>query len=441
MAQRRWRISRRAVALTAALALVAGCGSGGDNTDSASTAGNAPETAATVTVGATAANAPGTAATVTVGATAATAPVKAGTVTVGAILPLTGPVADLGQNSKQGIEIAVAKVNADGGLTVGGKVYDVAVVYCDTAIDAAKVVTCGRKLASQNHVKGIVTVTSIESLPLLGFNTAPGSDFVLVSSAATDKLTNSGNRYVVRYWFNTKTYMPELGKLLAEVNSKRNLGIEKIAVLHSQEEFGTAWAQNFGMAVEKAGFDAPKIASFSVGTTDYYPQLTPLVKGGTDLLAVPFTCDAVSSVVKQARELGFRGRFLFMLACEYDELKTKVSNPLDLVGSLFEGGPWSDPTKADIEFRKLLKEKYGEDVDPSASATYSQAMWFFRALEISGGTTDVPAIRAAMGAALDSSPNTFGLTDLQDNGEVTGHVHLRLVETPDKITELTHTDS
>lgn len=263
---------------------------------------------------------------------------------------------------------------------------------------------------------------------MLSFNTKKGSEFIIVSSAATNKVVTSNDPYVGRYWFNTKTYMPQEGKLLAKTNKDESLDINKVAILTTDDEFGTTWAENFTNGAEAAGFPKATTAKFQTGTTDLYPQLTPLISSGADLIAMPLTCDQASQAVKQAKELGYKGRFMFMLACDANDLKSKLANPANMDGALFESGPWNSPNPTDATFRKQFKAMYPDKpFDPSASTTYSQASWIVEAIK-EAGTTDVAKVRAAMPKALTKSANTLGLKDMQKDGETTGTVHLRLVK-------------
>lgn len=349
-------------------------------------------------------------------------------VVIGAVLPLTGPAADLGQHSKDGIDLYAASVNEKGGVDIGGTKRKVKIVYCDTQYEAAKATSCGRKLANEDHVVGIVTVTTKETLPLYAFNSKVDSEFIIISSAATDKIVNSGNKYAARYWFNTKTYMPGVGKTFKKADNELNLGIKKIGILTSEDEFGTSWADNFTKGVEGAGYAPPRISSYQQGTSDLYPQLTPLVSSDIDILALPLTCDQASLAVKQARELGFKGRFMFMLACDAGDLKSKLSNPDDVKGVFFESGPWNSPDAPDKNFRTEFSAKFpGKPFNPSASTTYSQVSWLVESA-VKARSTDVKKMRAAMPSALKSSANTLGLKDMQDNGETTGTVHIRFVK-------------
>lgn len=355
---------------------------------------------------------------------------------LGVILPLSGPAGDLGQKAKAGVELFAAEAKDAGGIEIDGEKVPVEVHYCDSEYQSPKAVSCGQKLASQQGVSAIITATSVDTLPLMSFNERDGQEFIIATSAATDKVVDSGNSLVSRYWFATSAYMPSTGELLASANEKEDLGIDKIAVLASDDEFGTSWSDDFTENVRAAGFSDVKQASFKANTTDLYPQLTPLISSGANLLALPLTCDMAANAVKQAKELGYDGRYMFMLACDASSLADAVGGKKALAGDLFEGGPWNLGSEAEKQFQAAFEKEYGKPGDPSASTTYSQAAWLAKAAELAG-STDATKMRKELPAALEKSPNTLAMKDVQDNGEITGTVHLRLVGRDGSITEIT----
>src|SRR5687768_7918253 len=71
---------------------------------------------------------------------------------IGAVVPLTGRYAALGAQVKTGYEIAVQHINADGGVTVGGKKLKIELTMLDDESDPTKTVARLETLASQGVV-------------------------------------------------------------------------------------------------------------------------------------------------------------------------------------------------------------------------------------------------------------------------------------------------
>ena len=140
----------------------------------------------------------------------ATTLASAQTVQIGVPAIQSGSMAQYGANFVHGVNTAVQQVNAAGGIKVGGNTHKVEAVYCDTQADSAKAAACGRRLSSQNKVAAMIMATSIETFPIIGFNATSNPPFVVVSSSASNKLVHSDNPLVVRYWYNTYSFMPGL---------------------------------------------------------------------------------------------------------------------------------------------------------------------------------------------------------------------------------------
>src|SRR6516165_5617404 len=76
---------------------------------------------------------------------------------LGAALSATGIYASNGNNTKNGYEFAVKKVNDAGGIKIGGKCYHLKIIYYDdesTPLRAAQLV---ERLISQDKVKFVLS--------------------------------------------------------------------------------------------------------------------------------------------------------------------------------------------------------------------------------------------------------------------------------------------
>ena len=73
---------------------------------------------------------------------------------IGATIPLTGSFAAFGQQEKIGDNLAVAQVNAQGGIMIDGKRKKVVVDYLDSQSQPNLTTTQGRTLVLQDHAVG-----------------------------------------------------------------------------------------------------------------------------------------------------------------------------------------------------------------------------------------------------------------------------------------------
>jgi branched-chain amino acid transport system substrate-binding protein len=354
--------------------------------------------------------------------------------TIGVPYPQTGSYADYGANFSDGVRLAVKEVNDTGGIDVGGKKVQVEAVFCDTQVDTAKAAACGRRLTSQDQAPVMLISTSAETFPILAFNEAGRNPALVISSSASNKLVTEGNALVARYWFNTHSYMPDFTALLKKGLAAEGLTGQTVAVMQSEDEFGEAWNATFTEGWEAQGEEVVGHATFAIGATDFYPQLTALLKTDPDFIAMPGVCAQVAPIANQARELGFDGKFIFQISCGPEELAASV--PIEeLAGSVFEGSAWDAGSEAVKSFRTAFEEEFGREAVIIAADGYAQARWAISAADEADDVSDAKAIRAALGTALDGDWNILEMRDLQDSGETTTTVHPRIHRAPGDIVD------
>ena len=85
--------------------------------------------------------------------TPAAAKVEGDTITLGSAISLTGKYSTNGIHAKNGYELAVKKINETGGVKVGGKSYQLKVVYYDDESTPARGAQLAERLIKQDAVQ------------------------------------------------------------------------------------------------------------------------------------------------------------------------------------------------------------------------------------------------------------------------------------------------
>lgn len=80
----------------------------------------------------------------------------ADTIVLGAAVSLTGKYSTNGKNTRDGYELAVKRVNETGGVKVGGKAYQLKVIYYDDESTSARGAQLVERLISQDGVKFVL---------------------------------------------------------------------------------------------------------------------------------------------------------------------------------------------------------------------------------------------------------------------------------------------
>ena len=334
----------------------------------------------------------------------------------GVVAPLSGGGADYGQAFQNGIKMAVAEVNKAGGVKVGDKSYTLSPAFCDDEFKPDKAVNCGKELASQRKVRVIMTPSSLAAFPMMGFNQQEG--FILMATSQTPRFTKLGNKLVVRFINNTDRTMGPWVDLLNAYFKKTGQPINKAAMMVVNTELGKTWADNFAASWKKrGGASVVGSASYNANDTDFYPQLSTLLPNAPDAIILTTVCQPSSIVIKQARELGFKGPFIQSAACSGDELARLL--PAEQVnGTIFEVGTWgSDAPEVDT-FKNLYQAEFKAPPQAISGEGHDAVRWLVRAVELAGTVDNATKIRAAMPEALASTKNMFNMANLDDKGDI-----------------------
>ncbi|MEJ0018812.1 MAG: ABC transporter substrate-binding protein [Acetobacteraceae bacterium] len=341
---------------------------------------------------------------------------KAETFKFGVVTPLSGGGADYGTAFQNGIKMAVDDINKAGGMTVGGTKYTIQPVFCDDEFKPDKAVNCGKELSAQHKVRVIMTPSSLAAFPMMGFNQQEG--FVLMATSQTPKFTAVGNKLVVRFTNNTdRTMVPWVG-LVDQYFQKSGKPIKKVAVMEVNTELGKSWVDNFTKAWTKLpGGKVTGKASYDANATDFYPQLSTLLPGEPDAIVLTTVCQPSAIVIKQARELGFKGVFINSAACSGEEMLKLL--PADQVeGTLFELGSWGFSEPTIDAFKKAYEDRFKLLPQLISGLGFEGTRWLVKSVEDAGTVSDAAKIRAAMPSALAQTKNMFSMANLDDKGDI-----------------------
>ena len=209
---------------------------------------------------------------------------------------LTGTNAAGGISYLEAAELYVEELNARGGLA--GK--QVEIISYDDANLPEEAVKCATKLVEVDQCDAV----------LAGFY----SSCVIASGGVLDKaevpffvgglspsLTSQGWTYVVRTALNTNNNIPQLPNILKE------LGLTKIAIFQSQDDYGTTAGDNMRAAAESAGIEVTTSESYVSGDTDFSGQVNKIIGSDPDAIFLGAPGNDTGTLVKQMRQYGWDG--------------------------------------------------------------------------------------------------------------------------------------
>ena len=128
-------------------------------------------------------------------------------------------------------------------------------------------------------------------------------------------------------------------------------------------------------------------------------------------------CQPSSIVIKQVRELGFKGVFLQSAACSGDEM-ARLLPAEEVNGTIFEIGTWgSDAPEVDV-FKKAYEVQLNVPPQAISGEGYDAVRWLVNAVELAGTADNATVICAAMPEALAKTKNMFNMANLDATGDI-----------------------
>ncbi|MEJ8811272.1 ABC transporter substrate-binding protein [Variovorax ureilyticus] len=345
------------------------------------------------------------------------------TVKIGFTGPLSGGAALYGKNVVNGIEMAIKEINA-AGLEVGGKKVKLELVALDDKYSPADAAINARRLAQQHQAPVVFVPHSGGIYAMQAFNEQ--EKFIVMAYSSTPKITETGNKLTIRIPPTFNSYIEPFTRYEMKKFGK------KVGMLPGDHEYAKNWTQLFGPAWEKAGGTIASNNPMSYNrSADFYSGVSRVLAEKPDVLFVGGPSEPTALVVKQARELGFKGGFLIMDQAKLDEM-AKVTDGLGpLEGSIGVLPVSYDERVGPKTFAAAYRKAYGADKDPTTESSYNYAMTHAvaAAMKLAGTTTDASAIRAKMGEAIGKLPKETNAGEFKGVDAVGGTVVDPLVAT------------
>jgi branched-chain amino acid transport system substrate-binding protein len=328
--------------------------------------------------------------------------------------PLSGGAAKYGKNCEAGLIMAMEEINGKGGVTIAGKKYKVEVTSLDDRYKPDLTVQNGRRMVSLDKVPAVFCPHSGGILAMMNFNEK--EDFLVMGYTTHPKVVEAGNKLVIR--------MPPDIRAYASAFSDRakERGIKKVGAIPGVHEYAKIWMDIFKEEWAKRGGALTDVnpADYSK-ETDFYTHVTKVLSGKPDAILLIGASEPTALVVKQARELGFQGKFILGDQAKLDEMVKII--PIDkLEGTIAVTPLYHRPIKDAPAFTQIYKKRFGEgEISTFEAASHYESLYLLAyAMEIAGTSSDVRKIRAAMPQVFPLEKRgtlaPTGLFGLRENG-------------------------
>jgi len=237
-------------------------------------------------------------------------------------------------------------------------------MFEDDAYDPKTSVSAANKLISVDGVKFIIGgagSTTAEPITKICEN----NKVVLLSPFATAPSLTDAGPYFFRIW-PSDNYD---GQIMADAAFKK-LGLRRVAILYVNAPYGKGITDVFTSRFRALGGSVVAAEAYPAAGTDFRAQLTKIQSSRPDAIFIPGYVKEVTRLIRQARELGIKTRFLGVNSM-YDP------NFLKIAGSAAEGAVFTaatyDPKSKDpkiVAFVKDFRKANGADPDLFAALGY-----------------------------------------------------------------------
>jgi branched-chain amino acid transport system substrate-binding protein len=344
------------------------------------------------------------------------APEKPQEYKIGVVLALTGRGATYGQESLNGMQLAVDEINEEAKKNGDPQVR---LIVEDSQSDGPKTVEAFRKLIDQEKIFVAVGFTlsdeALSAAPL-----AEQRKVILFSpSASSDDLKTAGD-----YVFRNR----ESGAVQADAMAKaaiQRYGKKKVVVLHSNSANGISYRDTFVNTAVRLGTRPPDTIGFDEGKTDYRKEIAEVQAKNPDAIYLVGLDKELALIVKQAHEMGFDAQIFGssgVMSPRFLEAAGAEAEGLICAGPPFNLGS-KDPKIQ--QFVRNYRERFGMDPEYFSATSYD-AIYIITGL-LKEGVMDSDTMKTRL-LAIKDYPGISGTTTFDEDGEVSKPMDLLQVQ-------------
>jgi branched-chain amino acid transport system substrate-binding protein len=306
--------------------------------------------------------------------------VAADDVKVGILLPLSGPVAPIGQNNRRGHTLAIEEVNAAGGIkSMGGA--KLIMIDGDTQGNPKVGIQEAEKLAAQGVSVILGAYQSNVTFPTTQIAEKAGVPYI-DPVAIADTITDGRNfKYTFKVAPKASWYARDQLNFIKWVGEKAGKPIKKIILMYEDTLFGQSTSKGQEASAKELGIEVLDKIAYPAETPDMTPTISRIKQLAPDaLVLVSYIADAVL-ITKTMKELGVDVPIIGTSAGHIDP--AYIANLGPLAENSFTVGEWNPDLKKPgaAKIAERFQAKFGVTMNGHAAETYMATMVLVDALE------------------------------------------------------------
>jgi branched-chain amino acid transport system substrate-binding protein len=230
-------------------------------------------------------------------------------VKIGAPLALTGGLADEGKKQAVAYDMWLKRVNAAGGIDVGGKKMKVELVTYDYQTDGKRAQQLAEKLITDDKVHVVTAPFGSGHTKIVAGVAERYGIPVIASVASSESVFDQSYKYL----FGTLAPNAGLVDAMLEIFAKDMPNVKKVAILGRDDVFPRAMAEALREKAGKAGLQVVYGEFYAVGTMDHSAALSKIKSLSPDWIYVTGYTQDLILARKQMNDLGVNAPIVTMI--------------------------------------------------------------------------------------------------------------------------------
>jgi branched-chain amino acid transport system substrate-binding protein len=311
------------------------------------------------------------------------------TVVIGHVVPLTGPVAQLGKDSENGARLAVEEINSKG-LTVAGQKVKLQLDGQDDVGDPRIATQIAQKLVDEKVAVVVGHLTSGTSIPASRIYSEAG--IVQIAPVATNPVfTQQGYKTTYRLVATDAQQGPAQAKY-----ASTHLKVKSVAIVDDATAYGQGLANEFETAAKSLGIKVLSRDATNDKAVDFRAILTKIKGEKPDAIMFSGQDATGGPFAKQAAQLGVQAKILSGDGVCSSRLESLAGPAADNVVC---SQPGTSPEKmpGGVNLQAKYEKRFGHSMDIYAAPAYDAVYILVDAMR-RANSTDPAKIVAAMPA-------------------------------------------
>ena len=323
---------------------------------------------------------------------------------IGVAGPMSGTQSWGGEQFERGVSMAVAELNAEGGVL--GQ--DVEPILSDDFCDTDQAVAVARKLASD----GVVFVAGhrCSHASIAAAKIYEAARILMISpSSASAKLTDEGGPNVFRVYGRDDQQGAMVGDYLAE-----HWAAKEIAILDDGTTWGAGVANAVRQRLHERGVPIAMSDVFTPGRPEYSPLVSKMQAAGIDIFFVGGYHAETGLIFRQAHDRGYDVQLIASSAVATEDFPMIAGPGLEGTLMIATADLRQSPPAAEVvaRFRAEGYEPLGSTLN-----AYAAVQVWAQAVE-AAGSVDLDAVTAVMHSR--KFDTVLGRIGFDEKGDVTG---------------------